>query len=173
VLDARQQVVAASLPASHGLRYPQPAVVQIASSGTQRATLDVFTPAQLAALSPLLQARSHIELLATPGARPSRRNVSDNGLLLHAAAKVPGQPLVLVGGVLLNRNIEFIDRIRHLVYPQGSLPIRSAARPRCPRRHPHRHHGDLPPAGAPSAAACRRRCRNRCWAVVGMAEQAR
>ncbi|RKQ61297.1 phospho-acceptor domain-containing protein [Vogesella indigofera] len=125
LLDARQQVVAASLPASHGLRYPQPAVVLAASSGTQRATLDVFSPAQLAALSPQLQVRSHIELLATPGARPSRRNVSDNGLLLHAAAKVPGQPLVLVGGVLLNRNIEFIDRIRHLVYPQGSLPIRS------------------------------------------------
>ncbi len=125
LLDARQQVVAGSLPGSHGLRYPQAAVVEATRDGAQHAVLDVFSPAQLAALSPLLQARSHIELLATPAAQPSTRRVSDHGLLLHAAARVPGQPLVLVGGVLLNRNVEFIDRIRHLVYPQGSLPVRS------------------------------------------------
>jgi two-component system, NtrC family, sensor kinase len=33
---------------------------------------------------------------------------------------------VLVGGILLNKNLEFIDRLNEIVYPEGSLPFGSA-----------------------------------------------
>jgi len=31
----------------------------------------------------------------------------------------------LVGGLLLNRNLDFVDRINEIIYPDGSLPFGS------------------------------------------------
>lgn len=125
LLDKHQHVLASSLAGARGVLYPQGNVVNSALSGHNRVVLDVFSPAQLSKLSPSLQTRSRIVPLPTTGARTVAVQEGKSGLMLHAAAAVPGQQLALVGGVLLNRNIDFIDRIQHLVYPPDSLPIRS------------------------------------------------
>ena len=125
LVDERQQVVASSLRGTPHPVYPDGSVLAAGLAGQNRVALDTFSPAQLAALSPALAQRARIELRSTRGARPSLQQQSLSGLVLHAAAAVPGRRLALVGGLLLNRNVDFVDRIQHLVYPPGSLPQRS------------------------------------------------
>lgn len=89
----------------------------------------VLTAAQLDALAPGLSERSRITLVATDGAAPTDRTTEDRGLVLVAHARVTGaagQTLGwLRGGVLLNRNLGFIDHINEIVYPEGSLAFGS------------------------------------------------
>ena len=94
-------------------------VVNAALNGRSGAAIDVFAESDLASLSPDLAARARIEPLPTQGAVPSDRAVESRGMVVHAAAPAPGG--ALVGGVLLNRNLGFIDDINDLVYPEGSL----------------------------------------------------
>jgi hypothetical protein len=51
-------------------------------------------------------------------------------LVIHSAAPVhdaAGNLLgVLEGGVLLNKNLDFIDNLNAVVYPDGTLPLGSA-----------------------------------------------
>ncbi|NVO27446.1 HAMP domain-containing protein [Donghicola sp. C2-DW-16] len=94
-------------------------VVNSALNGRSQAAIDVFTQADLAGLSPDLAARARLELLPTQGAVPTDRALETRGMVVHAAAPAPGG--ALVGGVLLNRNLGFIDEINDLVYPEGSL----------------------------------------------------
>ena len=89
----------------------------------------VLTAAQLDALAPGLSEPSRITLVATDGAAPTDRTTEDRGLVLVAHARVTGaagQTLGwLRGGVLLNRNLGFIDHINEIVYPAGSLAFGS------------------------------------------------
>lgn len=77
--------------------------------------IDIF-PA--AALSPVLAARARVPLIETEAAVPTDRAVEDRGMVVHSASPVrlPGHRGVLVGGILLNRNLDFIDSINALVY---------------------------------------------------------
>ncbi|GHE00377.1 histidine kinase [Defluviimonas sp. 20V17] len=103
-------------------------VVDSALAGKRMAAVDVFGPKTLAALSPALAARARIPLVPTRAARPTTRKVEDDGMVLHAAAPVvlpDGTRAALVGGILLNRNLHFIDRINALVYRSRSLPAGS------------------------------------------------
>lgn len=125
LVDEQRQVLASSLNGARPHVYPAGGVPAAGLAGQSRVALDAFSPAQLAALSPALQQRARIDLRPTRGARPSLQQQSQDGLVLHAAAAVPGRRLALVGGLLLNRNVDFVDRIQHLVYPPGSLPQRS------------------------------------------------
>ncbi len=114
------------------------AVVLAAAAGTARTELDVFSPQQLQALSPQLAQQARIPLQATASAAanvaaadvaanaPDLRSEEPRGLLIHSAAPVrrAGQAevaAVLVGGVLLNRNTELVDRVNDIVYPPGVL----------------------------------------------------
>lgn len=85
--------------------------------------------AELDALAPGLSEQSRITLVATDGAAPTDRTTEDRGLVLVAHARVTGaagQTLGwLRGGVLLNRNLGFIDHINEIVYPAGSLAFGS------------------------------------------------
>jgi len=125
LLDENRHVLASSSPAARARQYPAGLVAAVAANGGSRVALDTFTAAQLDALSPALQQQAQIALRATQGARPSLRQQSRDGLILHAATALPGRRLALVGGQLLNRNVGFVDRIQHLVYPPGSLPANS------------------------------------------------
>jgi signal transduction histidine kinase len=61
----------------------------------------------------------------TPNAVPTDRNTETHGMVVHAASRATapgGGPAVLVGGILLNQNLEFIDTINELVYQAASLP---------------------------------------------------
>ena len=89
----------------------------------------VLTAAQLDALAPGLSEPSRITLVATDGAAPTDRTTEDRGLVLVAHARVAGAAGEtlgwLRGGVLLNRNLGFIDHINEIVYPAGSLAFGS------------------------------------------------
>jgi signal transduction histidine kinase len=96
-----------------------------AAAGRARPEADVFSAEQLAQLDPWLARQALTPLLATANAAPDERAVEDRGLVLHAAAPVfdaDGRVAgVLAGGVLLNNNLAFIDRLNEIVYPEGAL----------------------------------------------------
>lgn len=74
--------------------------------------LAVLSPDTLARISPGLATRA--EIARVPSGAETR------GLMVMASVPVPlpgGETGLLVGGILLNKNEEFIDRINDLVYP--------------------------------------------------------
>ena len=105
-------------------------VIEAAMRGQGRTEIEIFSNTQLAAINPMLAAQALTPLLATLNAKPDRRTVEDQGLVIHTAAPVravDGRLLgVLAGGVLLNKNLDFIDRLNDIVYPEGALPLGSA-----------------------------------------------
>ncbi|RAW08675.1 two-component sensor histidine kinase [Halomonas elongata] len=100
-------------------------VVRAALEGTTRSAVDIFDHEQLTALAPSLAERARVPIVPTRAAVPTSRSVVENGMVLHAAAPVrlpDGRRAALVGGRLLNRNLDFIDTINDLVYRDRSLP---------------------------------------------------
>jgi two-component system, NtrC family, sensor kinase len=100
-----------------------------AANGRPRAALEVLQPDELARLAPALQARVGVPLVPTRNAAPSERSVEDRAMVVLATAPVRNARGELVGhlqaGLLLNRNLAFIDHINEIVYPEGSLPFGS------------------------------------------------
>lgn len=105
-------------------------VISAALAGQASTATEIFSATQLFAISPSLAERARTPVVATANARPAARQVETRGLVIHAAAPVrdaTGQLVgVLVGGVLLNKNLDFIDRLNAIVYPDGTLPLGSA-----------------------------------------------
>ena len=99
---------------------PRWPVVAAALAGQQLSAIDVMSGADLAQFSPALAERARISLVPTKAAVPTDRTEETRGMVVHAAAPAKGG--ALVGGVLLNRNLDFIDEINALVYPAASLP---------------------------------------------------
>lgn len=104
-------------------------VIESALRGQARTESDVFSAAQLAAIHPALAQRAHTPLLPTKNAALDPRQAEERGLVVHSAAplydeqgKIVG---VLAGGVLLNGNLKFIDRLNEIVYPEGQLLLDS------------------------------------------------
>ena len=100
-----------------------------AAGAPVRATLAVWSPGQQGLLPPALRARVPVPLLPTRNALPTPRSHEDRAMVVHALAPVraaDGRLLALVqAGVLLNRNLPFIDHINAIVYPAGALPFGS------------------------------------------------
>ena len=122
-LDGRVMVSSGGLIRGWGLgNWP---VVGDASEGRPSTALDVFPSALLGMIDSRLAARATIRILPTQNALPSDREIEARGLVIHSAAPVfdaSGKLVaVLEGGVLLNHNLDFVDRINALVYPDGSL----------------------------------------------------
>ncbi len=90
-------------------------------------SVEVLEPAAQDLLSPSLRQRVPVALVATRNAVPTARTVEDRAMVLLAtrAVRAPGGPVLghLQAGVLLNRNLPFIDHINEIVYPAGSLPF--------------------------------------------------
>jgi len=105
-------------------------VIAAALDGKATTETEVFSPPQLFAISPTLAARARTTLVATPNARPDQHEAEMRGLVIHSAAPVhdaAGNLIgVLTGGVLLNKNLDFIDSLNAIVYPPGALPFGSA-----------------------------------------------
>ncbi|UCV13308.1 cache domain-containing protein [Dechloromonas denitrificans] len=105
-------------------------VIGAARQGVARTETEIFSADQLRQIDPALAERAVTPLLATANATVDHRVVEARGLLLHTAAPVRdahgGLRGVLVGGVLLNKNLAFIDRLNAIVYPDGALPLGSA-----------------------------------------------
>lgn len=107
----------------------QRAVIRAALEGKSSTSTELFSADDLLAISTQLAERARTPLLATPNAKPEKREVETRGLVIHAASPVrdaEGRLLgVLEGGVLLNKNLEFIDHLNSIVYPEGALPFGS------------------------------------------------
>jgi signal transduction histidine kinase len=100
-------------------------VIATALSGSALSAVDVLDAVDLDALAPGLAGRAEIPLVATRAAVPTDRTVESRGMIIHSAAPLvlaDGSRAALVGGVLLNRNLDFIDTINALVYREQSLP---------------------------------------------------
>ncbi len=93
-------------------------VITAGLNGEPATEIDIFTAQDLRRFSPDLADRARIELIETEAAVPTDRLAEDRGMVVHAAAPVSlgGRHGVLVGGILLNRNLDFIDRVNALVY---------------------------------------------------------
>lgn len=82
--------------------------------------VEVFSAPQLALENTNMAGRAHITLEATPRARPSGRQVEEQGLVLLCAEPVRGAApeveAVLYGGVLLNHNTALVDAICQTVF---------------------------------------------------------
>lgn len=105
-------------------------VVGTALSGSERTVTELFSAEQLNSVRPALAALSRTQIVKTPNADPDTREIEDRGIVIHSAAPVfdaYGQLVgVLEGGVLLNKNLDFIDNLNAIVYPEGALPFGSA-----------------------------------------------
>ena len=93
-------------------------VIERASTGLLASEIDIFSAADLDAISSELSARARIPLIETEAAVPTTRPAEDRGMVIHSAAPVTveGARGVLVAGRLLNRDLDFIDTINALVY---------------------------------------------------------
>lgn len=100
-------------------------VIATALDGRWRSAVDILRPADLELLAPGLAEKAAITLVDTRAAVPTDRTIEDRGMIIHSAAPIrlsDGQTGALVGGRLLNRNLDFIDTINALVYREQSLP---------------------------------------------------
>ncbi|GAA6180495.1 cache domain-containing protein [Shimia sp. NS0008-38b] len=98
-------------------------VVSQALAGHGSAQIDVYSESDLRQVSDELAETARIRLVPTQAAVPTDRTEETRGMMVHAATPVQGASGrgALVGGVLLNRNLTFIDTINDLVYPTESL----------------------------------------------------
>lgn len=122
LITAEGQIVSAPAGPNGNAQLAWP-VVRQALSGQPAAGIDIFSSADLAAFSPDLADQARIRLVPTEAAVPTDRVAETRGMVLHTASPVElgGRPAALVGGVLLNRNLTFIDTINDLVYTEASL----------------------------------------------------
>ncbi|RJL11089.1 sensor histidine kinase [Paracoccus siganidrum] len=122
-LATPDQLLATSPP---GARPPAAGhVLDAAWQGHSTTGIDIVSAADLAAILPDLAAQARVPLVPTPNAVPTARAEEDRGMIVHTASPVvlpDGSRAILAGGLLLNRNLDFIDRINDLVYREGSLP---------------------------------------------------
>ncbi len=98
-------------------------VVSQALAGAASSNIDIFDVEDLQGVSLELSERARFSLVETQAAVPTDRIAETRGMMVHAATPVPSETRggALVGGLLLNRNLEFIDTINDLVFPVGSL----------------------------------------------------
>ncbi len=99
------------------------------ASSSRAARLLVLDPEALAALAPHLLPRLRIPLVATRNAAPATRDAEHRAMVMlstHPVLDASGRTIALLaGGLMLNQNLDFIDHINRIVYPEGSLPFGS------------------------------------------------
>ena len=95
----------------------------------ERTSVEVLTFAQQAFLGPVLRERVAVPLVDTRNAAPSARRQEDRAMVLLSSRAIRDADGRVLGhvqaGVLLNRNLPFIDHINAIVYPEGALPFGS------------------------------------------------
>lgn len=97
-------------------------VIRSALTGQNATEIDIFSAEDMAILpdgaGQEMAQQALFDLIETPAAVPTTREVEDRGMVVHSASpvRVAGHDGVVVGGILLNRNLQFIDTINALVY---------------------------------------------------------
>jgi len=109
-----------------GARAP---ALRTTAHGKLSASIEILQPDELASLAPALGVRVAVPLVATRNAAPTTRSAEERAMVVLATAPVRDPNGRLIGhvqtGVLLNRNLPFIDHINEIVYPEGALPFGS------------------------------------------------
>ncbi|MBS3996341.1 MAG: cache domain-containing protein, partial [Hydrogenophaga sp.] len=111
-------------------RMPRETRQALQDDGTpSKALLMVMEASALEALAPHLLPRVQLPVVPTRNAAPSERKIEDRAMVVVSTLPVrnaEGHTLALLsGGLLLNQNLDFIDHINRIVYPEGSLPFDS------------------------------------------------
>ena len=120
-VTADGQIISAS-PLTGNANVMKWPVVQQAIAGQDATEIDIFQADDLAVFSPDLAQQALIKLVPTEAAVPTDRQAETRGMVVHTATAInASSPAALVGGLLLNRNLSFIDTINDLVYPAASL----------------------------------------------------
>ena len=124
VVDRDGRGVAAAPAGAKPFADPREPVLSAALGGAGLTAIEIFDKDQLGAISPVLAERAQLPLIATPNAVPTDRETETRGMVVYSAAPAPGLAGngALVGGILLNQNLVFIDTINDLVYRSASLP---------------------------------------------------
>jgi two-component system NtrC family sensor kinase len=99
-----------------GLPQPVRDVVRAATPGAPSASVSLLSAEQTAAIAPTAANKAAIALVFTEAARPITRDVESRGMFMLAAHRSADHDHVLIGGRLLNRNLEVIDTMNALVY---------------------------------------------------------
>jgi two-component system NtrC family sensor kinase len=107
-------------PKTYGdLRSNDPMVVR-ALAGKVSAGSEVLPPEQLALEGAALATQATIQVLPTPHAKPSDKQLERSGMVLIASAPIrekSGRIIgALYGGILLNGNNALVDKIKRIVY---------------------------------------------------------
>lgn len=105
---------------------PAHPILRAALHGEPVSEIEIYSSERLQAHSARLAERLRLPILETARAEPTDREVEDRAMFLRAAYPVRGPDgavqALLDGGLLLNGNFDFVDAIRDVAYPQGSLP---------------------------------------------------
>ncbi len=96
---------------------------------TESTSVEVLGQDQLGLLPPDLRERVTVAVVPTRNAAPDDRAEERRAMVLVSTRSVRNSEGQVLGhvqaGVLLNRNLPFIDHINQIVYPEGSLPFGS------------------------------------------------
>lgn len=99
-----------------------PIILRAISHGTATG-IEIFSAKELGTISEELAETARVPLIKTEAALPTVRNIEGRGMVILGATyvDVAGESAVLVGGTILNRNLDFIDTINDLVYPSTDI----------------------------------------------------
>lgn len=123
VVGDNGELFASAQPMAGRVRWDWP-VIASALQDRQSTAIDIFDGVELSAIAPALAERARLELVKTPNAVPTDRTEETRGMVVHSASGITlanGRAGALVGGILLNQNLVFIDTINDLVYREASL----------------------------------------------------
>lgn len=125
IVDADGRIAASGYPLTSGaVRWDWP-TISAAFEGQPKTSIDVFDHDALAAISPELADRARTEIVPTVGSVADMRTEETRGLVLQSASPVTlsdERRAALVGGLLLNHNLAFVDTINDLIYHGRGLP---------------------------------------------------
>ena len=97
---------------------PEPfrTVAALASTDTPSAGLALLTADDLLAVGPQLSERARLDLVPTEAARVIDKTAETRGMVMLVTSPVPQSDQVLIGGRLLNRDLNIIDTMNALIY---------------------------------------------------------
>lgn len=124
IVDSNGKVVASNYPMAAAPRADWP-VITAALGGAARTAIDVFQPIELAKFSNDLVRQAYVDIVVTERSLPTTRTQETRGLVLQSAVPFDlpdGAHAALVGGILLNHNLGFVDRINDLIFSERGLP---------------------------------------------------